>query len=118
MEPRKEEQASPAGGEVELCELSTDEDNNTHGAQWLVTTLGLGTGVVLSVVKLRHYFCLLSLGHPPSPRRTTWTTGNIPLSLLSNGTATLSPTETGPLVLRKPRPPPNPYIVHTNMEAQ
>lgn len=108
VEPRKEEQASPAGGEVELCELSSDEDN-THSSQWLVTALGLRTGVVLLVVKLRHFFRFLSLGRPLSPRRTTWTTGNIPHSLLSNGTATLSLTETGPLVLRKPRPPQSLY---------
>lgn len=59
VEPRKEEQTSPAGGEVELCELSSDEDNNTHGSQWLVTTLGLGTGVLLFVVNLCYLFCLL-----------------------------------------------------------
>lgn len=36
VEPRKEEQTRPAGGEVELCELSSDEDG-----KWLVTTLSL-----------------------------------------------------------------------------
>ena len=31
-EPRKEEQTTSAGGEVELCELSSDEEQNTqHG---------------------------------------------------------------------------------------
>lgn len=33
-EPRKEEQTTPTGHEVELCELSSDEEK-THG-QWLV----------------------------------------------------------------------------------
>ena len=36
VEPRKEEQSRPAGGEVELCELSSDEDG-----QWLVTAFSL-----------------------------------------------------------------------------
>uniref|UniRef100_A0A3Q3VXX0 phosphatidate phosphatase n=1 Tax=Mola mola TaxID=94237 RepID=A0A3Q3VXX0_MOLML len=34
VEPRKEEQTRPACGEVELCELSSDEDG-----KWLVTTV-------------------------------------------------------------------------------
>ncbi|XP_033494025.2 phosphatidate phosphatase LPIN2-like [Epinephelus lanceolatus] len=40
-EPRKEEQSTPAGGELELCELSSDEEHNTHN----------GRGSTLSVMK-------------------------------------------------------------------
>lgn len=29
-EPRKEGQTTPAGGELELCELSSDEENSGH----------------------------------------------------------------------------------------
>ncbi|XP_044033113.1 phosphatidate phosphatase LPIN2-like isoform X2 [Siniperca chuatsi] len=32
-EPRKEEQATPAGGEQELCELSSDEEHNAHNGR-------------------------------------------------------------------------------------
>ncbi|XP_070842394.1 phosphatidate phosphatase LPIN2-like isoform X2 [Chaetodon trifascialis] len=32
-EPRKEEQAAPAGGELELCELSSDEEQNAHNGR-------------------------------------------------------------------------------------
>lgn len=33
-EPRKEEQtATPAGGELELCELSSDEEHNAHNGR-------------------------------------------------------------------------------------
>lgn len=32
-EPRKEEQTTPAGGEVELCELSSDEEHNTYNGR-------------------------------------------------------------------------------------
>lgn len=32
-EPRKDEQ-TPAGGELELCELSSDEEQNTHNGRW------------------------------------------------------------------------------------
>lgn len=32
-EPRKEEQTTPAGGELELCELSSDEEQNAHNGR-------------------------------------------------------------------------------------
>ncbi|XP_042366134.1 phosphatidate phosphatase LPIN2-like [Plectropomus leopardus] len=32
-EPRKEEQSTPAGGELELCELSSDEEHSTHNGR-------------------------------------------------------------------------------------
>ncbi|XP_070708769.1 phosphatidate phosphatase LPIN2-like isoform X2 [Pempheris klunzingeri] len=32
-EPRKEEQTTPAGGELELCELSSDEEHNAHNGR-------------------------------------------------------------------------------------
>lgn len=51
VEPRKEEQTTPAGGEVELCELSSDEENNTASGQWLVDTHCL-KALVLFVVNL------------------------------------------------------------------
>lgn len=51
VEPRKEEQTTPAGGEVELCELSSDEENNTHNGQWLVNMLILKV-VVLFIVNI------------------------------------------------------------------
>lgn len=41
VEPRKEEQTTPAGVEVELCELSSGEENNTPSGQWLADALSL-----------------------------------------------------------------------------
>lgn len=32
-EPRKEEQSTPAGGELELCELSSDEEHKAHNGR-------------------------------------------------------------------------------------
>ncbi len=39
-EPRKEEQTTPAGGELELCELSSDEEHNALNGR-SVNTLSL-----------------------------------------------------------------------------
>uniref|UniRef100_A0A8D0D9W2 phosphatidate phosphatase n=1 Tax=Sander lucioperca TaxID=283035 RepID=A0A8D0D9W2_SANLU len=33
-EPRREEQTTPAGGELELCELSSDEEHNSAISEW------------------------------------------------------------------------------------
>ncbi|XP_074477560.1 phosphatidate phosphatase LPIN2-like isoform X1 [Sebastes fasciatus] len=33
VEPRREEQTTPAGGEPELCELSSDEEHNAHNGR-------------------------------------------------------------------------------------
>lgn len=88
-EPRKEDQTTPAGGEVELCELSSDEEK-TH-CQWLVCDW------------LNNHHCnplpnhsFFSLGHLQQLRvMITVTSGNIPPSQLWNGTATPSLMETG-----------------------
>lgn len=32
-EPRRDEQTTPAGGELELCELSSDEEHSAHNGR-------------------------------------------------------------------------------------
>lgn len=61
-EPRKEDQTTPAGGEVELCELSSDEEK-TH-CQWLVCDW------------LNSHHCNPLLNHSYLPRTSTTTTSN------------------------------------------
>lgn len=58
VEPRKEEQTTPAGVEVELCELSSGEENNTPSGQWLADTLCL-KAVVLAEFFVNSLFAFL-----------------------------------------------------------
>lgn len=89
-ELRKEEQSTPAGGEVEQCELSSDEEK-THG-QWFVCD------------RLNNHSCKPSHDHSvfffsghlhQLQVMRTRTSGSIPPSQPWNGTATPSLMETG-----------------------